>query len=292
MKLRIRYRTDQDQSDSYMEDIEKIIDIEKAIKEGNNRFLKSLPRFIIRIMKKIVCEDEINFTIHRSRHLTGVPFIIDVLKAWDVTVKIEGEDNIPQSGKFIFAANHPVGGIDALSIYSIIYSHFTDVVSPANELLNIIPNLRPLVLGLNVFGKSTKEIARGIDSLFESSAQIMIFPAGEVSRRRRGKISDITWQKSFITKAIQHKRDIIPVHLSGRNSNLFYNVASLRQTLGIKMYVESLLLPREMIRQRGSATTVTIGKVIPCQSFTKEHKPAEWAQKVKEIVYSLPDKEH
>ena len=275
-----------------METVEKIIDIEKAIKEGNSKFLKSLPRFIIRVMRKIVHEDDINLTVHRSRHLNGVPFVLDVLKGWDVTVKIKGEENIPDSGRFIFAANHPVGGIDALSIYSTIYRHFTEVVSPANELLNTIPNLRPLVLGLNVFGKSTREVASRIDSLFESSTQIMIFPAGEVSRRTRGKISDITWQKSFITKAIQHKRDIIPVHISGRNSNLFYNVASLRKSLGIKMYVESLLLPREMIRQRGSVTTVTVGKVIPWQTFTSDFKPAEWAQKVRDIVYSLPVKEH
>ena len=275
-----------------METVEKIIDIEKAIKEGNSKFLKSLPRFIIRVMRKIAHEDDINLTVHRSRHLNGVPFVLDVLKGWDVTVKIKGEENIPDSGRFIFAANHPVGGIDALSIYSTIYRHFTEVVSPANELLNTIPNLRPLVLGLNVFGKSTREVASRIDSLFESSTQIMIFPAGEVSRRTRGKISDITWQKSFITKAIQHKRDIIPVHISGRNSNLFYNVASLRKSLGIKMYVESLLLPREMIRQRGSVTTVTVGKVIPWQTFTSDFKPAEWAQRVRDIVYSLPVEEH
>jgi putative hemolysin len=118
---------------------------------------------------------------------------------------------------------------------------------------------------------------------------VLIFPSGEVSRRKKGIISDPVWQKSFITKAVQHKRDIIPVHISGRNSNLFYNVANLRTFFGIKMYVETMLLPREMMKQRNSTVTVTIGKVIPYQTFTTECSHPEWAQKVKSIVYCLPE---
>ena len=272
-----------------MEETEKIIDIEKAIRNSGNKFLRSLPGFAIRMLKRIVREDDINYTIHRSRHLEGVPFILDVLKGWNVKLVIQGEDNIPESGRYIFAANHPVGGIDALSIYCTIFRHYKDVVSPANELLNIIPNLRPLVLGLNVFGKNTREITARIDDLYASSTQVMIFPSGEVSRRRKGVISDPVWQKSFITKAIQHKRDIIPVHISGRNSNLFYSTARLREILGIKMYIETMLLPREMTKQRNTTTTVTVGKIIPYQTLTGDMSPQEWAQKIKDIVYLLPE---
>ena len=275
-----------------MEETAKIIDVEKAIENSRSKFLKSLPGFILRMISRIVFEDEINHTIHRSRHLKGVPFIIDVLKGWNVILIIKGEENVPPAGRFIFAANHPVGGIDALAIFCTIFRHYKDVVSPANELLNNIPNLRPLVLGLNVFGKNTREVASRIDKLYASTSQVMIFPSGEVSRRRKGIISDPVWQKSFITKAVQHKRDIIPVHISGRNSNLFYNVARLREILGIRMYIETMLLPREMIKQRNSTTTVTIGKVIPYQEITDEFSHSEWAQKIKEIVYSLPHRKN
>jgi putative hemolysin len=169
-----------------------------------------------------------------------------------------------------------------------IYNFFPKVVSPSNEFLTRIPNLQPVILGINVFGKNTKETAGKLNELFESDSQIMIFPSGEVSRRKKGVISDPVWQKSFITKAIQHKRDIIPVHISGRNSNLFYNVANLRKFLGIKMYIETMLLPREMLNQRNSIIKVSIGKVIPYQTFTSEMTHLEWAQKVKEIVYNIP----
>ena len=203
-------------------------------------------------------------------------------------MRLKVSENIPRSGRFIFVANHPVGGMDALIIFSMIYDFFPVIVSPSNELLNIVPNLQPLILGLNVFGRTTKETARKLNELFESDKQIMIFPAGEVSRKRKGKISDIVWQKSFITKALQHKRDIIPVFISGRNSALFYTVANMRKFLGIKIYVETLLLPREMLNQRNSTVTLNVGKPISYQTFSDEMAHSEWAQKVKEIVYSLP----
>jgi putative hemolysin len=271
-----------------MEYFEKTIDIEKAIRAGNNKTLRSLPRFMISLLKKLVCEDEINKTIYRSRHLTGVPFVIDVLDGWNVKVNIAGGENIPASGRFIFASNHPVGGVDALSIFSSIYKFYPEIVSPANQLLNNVPNLRPMVFGLDVFGKASRETAARLDELYESDKQIMIFPAGEVSRRKRGVISDITWQKSFIAKAVKHRRDVIPMHVSGRNSNLFYFVAGLRKKLGIKMYVETLLLPREMMNQKNGIVTVTFGKPISYQTFTSEKSAQEWAREVKEIVYLLP----
>jgi len=211
------------------------------------------------------------------------------LKEWNINVVVKGSENIPDLGKFVFVANHPVGGIDALSFLSMIYRFYPDVVSPSNQLFNSIPQLKPLILGVNVFGINTKETAERLNQLFESDSQIMIFPAGLVSRRIKGVISDLLWQKSFVTKAIQYKRDIIPVHISGRNSGLFYFVANLRKFLRIKISVEIIMLPREMLKQKNSTVILTIGKIIPYQSFTPGLTHLEWAQKIKTMVYSLPE---
>jgi putative hemolysin len=270
-----------------MEEADKVIDIEKEFRNSNSGFLKSLPGFIVKRIEKIIRQDEMNAAINENRNKTGVSFLNNVLKDWNVTVKINGEENIPSSGRFVFAANHPLGVIDAMSFFNLIYKFYPEIITPSNELLDRIPNLKPLLLGINVFGKNTRETTEKLNELFESDVQVMMFPSGEVSRRKKGVISDPVWQKSFITKAIQYKRDIIPVHISGRNSNLFYIVANLRKFLGIKMYIETLLLPREMMKQRNSYVTLTIGRVIPYQTFTKEESHWEWAQVVKEIVNKL-----
>ena len=48
-----------------MEETDKIIDIEKAIKAGNNKFLKSLPRFLVRTIARIIRQDDLNATIQK-----------------------------------------------------------------------------------------------------------------------------------------------------------------------------------------------------------------------------------
>jgi putative hemolysin len=270
-------------------EVSKVVDIEKAIRNSNSRFFKSMPGFVVKLITKIIRQDEINEVINNNREKSGGPFIDGVLHDWKITVKAVGEENIPDSGRFIFASNHPVGGIDALAFFSTVCRHYPGVVSPANELLKIIPNLRPMIFGLDVFGKATRERAVELNKLFDSDTQIMIFPAGEVSRRSKGVIADLTWQKSFVSKAIEHRRDIIPVFISGRNSNLFYNVARLRKFFGIKMYIETMLLPREMLKQRNSHTTLYIGKPIKYETLTDDLTHSQWAQKIKSLVYSLPD---
>ncbi len=272
-----------------MEATDKIINIEKAIRSSKSGFVKSLPRFVVSIIEKLVHQDEMNSTIKNHRDKSGVPFVNAVLEEWKVNVDIKGSKNIPQSGRFVFVANHPVGGIDALAFLSTIHRYFPDVISPSNELFNYIPNLHPVILGVNVFGTNTKNTVEKFNELFGSDSQIMIFPAGLVSRKKNGIISDPVWQKTFITKAIQFKRDIIPVHISGRNSNLFYAVDRIRKFLGIKISVEIILLPNEMHKQKNSTITLTIGEPVPWQAFTRDKSHNEWAQSVKEIVYKLAD---
>jgi 1-acyl-sn-glycerol-3-phosphate acyltransferase len=258
---------------------EKTIDIEKVIRRSKSRFVRSLPKFVVVYIKKLIRQDEMNEVIFRNRNKTGVSFVNGVLRGWKIKIEVKGRENVPDSGRFVFVANHPVGGMDALGFLSTVHSFFPDVVSPSNELFNYIPNLSPVILGVNVFGTNTKETVKKFNRLFESDSQIMIFPAGIVSRKVKGVISDPPWQKTFITKSVQFKRDIIPVHISGRNSNLFYNVDRLRKFLGIKMSVEIILLPR---------VTFTIGKPIPWQSITSEKSHVEWARSIKEAVYQLP----
>ena len=271
-----------------MEEVPKVIDIRNVIRNSGSGFFKSLPGFIITAIEKLISQDEMNATIYRHHDKSGIPFISDVLEGWNVKTEIRGTWNIPACGRHIFVSNHPLGAIDALSFLKAIHRFFQGVVSPSNEMLSLIQNLQPVLLGINVFGKNSRETAEKLNELFESDNQVMIFPSGEVSRRKKGIISDPVWHKTFVSKAVQYKRDIIPVHISGRNSNMFYFIANLREFLGIKMFVESALLPREMMKQRNSTVTLTFGKVIPYTSLSGEKSPQEWAQYIKEIVYRLP----
>jgi putative hemolysin len=107
------------------------------------------------------------------------------------------------------------------------------------------------------------------------------------SRKVKGKICDLEWKKNFITKAVEYKRDVVPVYFEGRNSSFFYNLANLRKFLGIKFNIEMMYLPDEMFKQKNKKFTIVIGKPIPWQQFDKSKSHAKWAEWVKDIVYSL-----
>ena len=113
------------------------------------------------------------------------------------------------------------------------------------------------------------------------------FPYGMVSRVSKFRIQDEFWHKSFIAKSIEYERDIVPIHIYGRNSNLFYTIYIFRRLFGIKLNIELILLPRELFRKKGESVYVKIGEVIPYGELDKSVSHFEWAQKVRDRVYSL-----
>ena len=132
-----------------------------------------------------------------------------------------------------------------------------------------------------------REAARLMEEAYASDYQLLNFPAGICSRKIKGVITDLKWQKSFIVKAIQHQRDIVPCYFAGRNSSFFYNLANIRGFLGVKINLEMLYLADEMYKQKGKDIDVYFGEVIPWQTFDKSKSPQEWADMVREKTYSL-----
>ena len=121
---------------------------------------------------------------------------------------------------------------------------------------------------------------------FGSDAQVLYFPAGLCSRLIKGRITDLEWKKTFITKAIESHRDIVPMFFSGENSKRFYRLANLRKRLGIKFNIETFLLPDEMFRKQGSSFDLYIGEPVPYTSLTGEHSHREWCEIIRDRSYA------
>ena len=144
-----------------------------------------------------------------------------------------------------------------------------------------------IFLPVNKHGAQARDAVLMIEEAYSSGCQILYFPAGLCSRKKRGVIKDLQWQKSFINKAIQHKRDIVPAFFSGRNSNFFYNLANFRKLLGLKANIEMLYLADEMFRQKDKVIRLVFGKPISWETFDKTKSALEWADWVKSVVYDL-----
>ncbi|HLT88400.1 MAG TPA: 1-acyl-sn-glycerol-3-phosphate acyltransferase [Sphingobacterium sp.] len=272
------------------EDQVKFIQIREVIRKKSPKLAKWIPSPLIGYLERVIHEDEINDIMTRFRDLYGLDFVDALIKDLGVKVVLEGAENIPVDDSVIFASNHPLGGLDGIAIMQAIGRHRRDVKFLVNDILMNVRNLEPLFVPVNKVGGQAKSGIIAIDQAYASDNALLVFPAGLVSRKIGGKIADLEWKKSFISKAKKYKRDIVPVYIDGKNSNFFYNLARLRQKLRLKVNIEMLYLPDEMFSQRNHTVTIRVGERIPYQEFDRSKSEREWAHHVREIVYSMGDK--
>ncbi|CAK7064138.1 MAG: hypothetical protein PARBA_02416 [Parabacteroides sp.] len=264
------------------------IDIKQVLEQKAPSVSKKIPKFIVDYLIRTVHQDELNDILTRYHDKDGVAFMQELIKYFDLTLELVNKDNIPVDGRFIFASNHPLGGLDGICLSAVIGERFGgNIRYLVNDLLLYITNLKSIFVPINKHGSQGKQNVRLIDDAYASDNQIITFPAGLCSRKIKGKIQDTEWKKSFIQKAVEYKRDIVPVYFDGHNSKFFYRLANIRKALGIKMNYEMIYLPDEMFRCKHQTFHIYFGKPISWETFDSSKKPAEWAEWMKEIVYNL-----
>jgi 1-acyl-sn-glycerol-3-phosphate acyltransferase len=263
------------------------IDVKEVLRSKNPALSRTIPGFVINYLKRIVHQDELNEFLTKYGHLRDAELIAAGLSHFEIKFKVTGTENIPKSGRYIFVSNHPLGGLDGLVFIYELSKYFHGIKFPVNDILTNIRNMSGIFLPVNKHGAQSKDAAILIEEAYASDQQILYFPAGLCSRKKRGMIRDLKWHKSFIIKSIQHKRDIVPAYFSGKNSNFFYNLANIRKFLGIKANIEMLYLADEMFKQRDKEIKLVFGEPIPWQTFDKTKSSLEWADWVKSKSYEL-----
>lgn len=271
--------------------IEKTIDVEKILESKVGSKAGLLPGFAVSWLKRILHEDEVNRFLWESRHLSGTEWLTECVRYLDMTLQIDGMENLPpkDDGRlYTFVSNHPLGGIDGVALGSVIGnfydSRFRYLV---NDLLLNLPGLKPLCIGINKTGKQSRNFPAMVEAGFQSNHHILMFPAGLCSRRIEGKIHDLPWKKTFVSKSVEYQRDVVPIRFDGQNSDRFYRIANLCKALHLKFNVAMLFLVDEMYRNVHKTFRITIGKPIPWQTFDKSKSMVSWAKYVEDKVYEL-----
>lgn len=270
---------------------EKTIDISDILRGKMGSKAKFVPSPLVKWLKHIVHQDEVNKYLWDSRHLTGVEWLEDCMRYLDMTLEIVGKENLPDKddGKlYTFVSNHPLGGEDGVALGAVIGRHYDGRFRYlVNDLLMNLPGLAPLCIPINKTGSQSRSFPAMVEAGFRSDNHMLMFPAGLCSRRINGEIRDLPWKKTFITKSVETHRDVVPIHFGGRNSDFFYTLANVCKALGIKFNIAMLFLVDEMYKNVHKSFRIAIGKPIPWQTFDKTRTPAQWAQYVQDEVYKL-----
>lgn len=267
------------------------VNIDELLRTKAAKFYKFIPRFVINYIRRTVHEDDLNKILDEQQNTRGIAFADAVLADMGLKVEMKGIENIPKTGGYIFAANHPLGGLDGMSIISCIGKVRPDIKYFVNELLLAIKNLEDILVPVNINGNNSRAMLEEVDRIYKLDYAIPIFPAGLVSRKQPdNSIKDMPWKKSFLTKAKYYKKDIIPIWVEGRNSDFFYNFARWRKRLGIKINIEMFFLPDEMFKQKGKHIVVHFGKPVPFTIFMESNNDAKMALMFQDKLYQMKEK--
>ncbi|MBO4871029.1 MAG: 1-acyl-sn-glycerol-3-phosphate acyltransferase [Muribaculaceae bacterium] len=265
------------------------IDVDSVLKQRAPSYYRWMPRFVVRAIERLICQDELNDLLLKVGTRKGVEAAQKALELLDITIHVNGLEHLNDGQRYIFASNHPLGGLDGLALISELGQHYNGHIRfLVNDILMAVKPLVNIFLPVNKYGRQSREAAEDIEREYASENQMLTFPAGMCSRQksRRAPVADLKWQKAVVSLSTRYHRDVVPIYFEGTNSKCFYRWARWRERLGIKFNAEMILLPREMIKSRGKTFNIYIGEPVPYDTLNAK-QPLNEAARLRDIVYTL-----
>ncbi len=222
-------------------------------------------------------------------HLEGMEFLDAVLEQYEIDYEIPTDDlkRLPKEGPYITISNHPLGGMDGIILLKLMLQHRSDYKVMANFLLQRFKPLAPYLLPVNPF-EDRKEVKSSITGFkyamlhIREGHPIGIFPAGEVSTHKEGKmVVDRPWEETAIKLIRKAEVPVVPIYFHARNSPLFYRLARISGML------RTAKLPSEAHSQKNRPIKVRIGQPISVTMQKEQPTLAEYTELLRKKTYIL-----
>lgn len=263
---------------------------------------KKIPWIFKCPLKRLLHLEEINAFLSYHGDETGMQFLNSALKFLDIEIKIIGNLEIDKNSRCCIVCNHPLGGIDGVSVLKAIGDACDGNVKViVNSFLATVPGLREFVVPIkmvNTNSDSSQKMRNAIHELFEGDSNVLMFPAQICSRKQQGKVQDKPWKTTFLKMSMKYNRHIVPIYFHGKNSETFYKIAnfcSFLSTLLKKPELEKVpmvLLVNEMFKNKGKSFSIVIGESISGQELLEiyDKKGGNYylaAQEIRKRIYKL-----
>jgi putative hemolysin len=217
------------------------------------------------MLGRLADEDGFNRVLERVGASEGLDFVERVLDVLGTSYHVNQREreNITVDGALLVVANHPLGMQDALALLQLVSSVRSDVRILGNDWLAVVPQLRKLLLPVDVFGNGATSRLRGIYRALDNGEALIVFPAGEVSRVGPAGVRDGRWSDGFARLSLRSKAPVLPVHVAARNSTMFYGLSMLAKPLSTAM------LPREAVAPGERRIGFSIGALVSAEELQR-----------------------
>ncbi|HRW16834.1 MAG: 1-acyl-sn-glycerol-3-phosphate acyltransferase [Rhodobacteraceae bacterium] len=170
-------------------------------------------------------------------------------------VEISGLENIPETGPLMVVCNHPTGIADGIVLFGALARRRPDLFIFANaDALRVLPQLGSLIAPVEWrpekrTHKQNRETMAYAHRAFEAGRMGVLFPSGRLAKRRWLSLHERPWMASGAMLARRFDLPVVPLHITARNSALFYLFDRIHPTLrDITIFHEVLNKPYQPYR--------------------------------------------
>jgi putative hemolysin len=237
--------------------------------------------------------ENVNSVYDHSKHLTGIEFCTNLLDEIGLKRIVRNAEILEKykDQPFITVSNHAYGHVDGIANIELIGSYQPNFKMMVNFILGMVDTMSDHFITVNPYDPDVFDKVSSLSGIKECIAHLRqgnplgLFPAGAISNliRSNGKwvIEDREWQPSVIKLIKFAKVPIIPIHISGRNSSLFYMLGLIDWRL------RNLRLGHELYNKKGKEMIFTVGEPIALSEQKKYSDLELFGQFLKTKTYEL-----
>ncbi|MCY1665700.1 GNAT family N-acetyltransferase [Rhizobium sp. SL86] len=186
-------------------------------------------------------------------------YLSDLLK---LEIRVRNAERIPTSGGFILVSNHPTGIADGVAVFDLLKDRRPDMMFFANrDAVRVNPRFSEMIIPVEWREEhktklKARETLRLTNHAVETGKVTVLFPSGRIAYWDNGCLNERPWKTSAVSLARKYNLPILPMHMTARNSGLFYWFAKWSTEL------RDMTVFYELLNKKGDLFDFSIGQMI------------------------------
>jgi putative hemolysin len=238
--------------------------VDSLIEERAER-LRNHPRiwqWVQRSLYPILGYDEAVALIDSVQTLSGYDVFEHISQMLNMRITVEGAEHIPKMGRAVIMPNHPAGMADGIAVFDALKKARPDVVFFANrDAIRCHERMNEIIIPVEWMEQrrthaKTKETVRNVIQAFRDERLVVIFASGRLARPTPVGLIERPWLASGVGLAQKYDCPIVPMHVAGHNSALYYLLWFLNTEL------RDMTLFRELLNKTNQKYHIHIGQPV------------------------------
>jgi putative hemolysin len=182
-------------------------------------------------------------------------------------INVTNAERIPASGGFILVSNHPTGIADGVAVFDLLKTRRPDMMFFANrDAVRVNPRFAEMIIPVEwreEFKSKLKarETLQLTNHAVKEGKATVLFPSGRIAYWANGRLNERPWKTSAVGLARKYGLPILPVHMTARNSGLFYWFAKWSTEL------RDMTVFYELLNKKSDRFDFVIGNLIPAEEL-------------------------